>query len=146
MIVYNQDLNAHNLLTDFINTNNYSSIVILCGNNTKKYCLDILHDEIDIDQDIVHFIEKAFARPLEEQVKIVRKMMGIMGMANVRANLLKDRGLASDVRDTLENGKTQGEIKEYYWSCEAFRKMWGDMQMTEAMLDEFIRSSPEATG
>lgn len=58
MIVYNQDLNAHNLLTDFINTNNYSSIVILCGNNTKKYCLDILHDEIDIDQDIVHFIEK----------------------------------------------------------------------------------------
>lgn len=72
--------------------------------------------------------------------------MGIMGMANVRANLLKDRGLASDVRDTLENGKTQGEIKEYYWSCEAFRKMWGDMQMTEAMLDELIRSSLEAMG
>jgi len=69
--------------------------------------------------------KKVFARPLEEQVKMVTKMMGITGIADVRANLLKDRGLPSDIRDMLENGKTQEEIKEYYCSCEAFRKMWG---------------------
>lgn len=57
MIVYNQDLNAYNLLTDFINTNKYSSIIILCDTNTKKYCLNNLYDEININTDIINVIE-----------------------------------------------------------------------------------------
>jgi len=57
MIVYNQDLNAYNLLTEFINKNSYSSIVILCDTNTKKYCLNILLDEIDINPDIINVIK-----------------------------------------------------------------------------------------
>ena len=57
MIVYNQKLNAYNFLTDFINTNKYSSIVILCDTNTKKYCLNNLYDEININPDIINVIE-----------------------------------------------------------------------------------------
>lgn len=52
--------------------------------------------------------KKVLARPLEELLKIVGKMMGTMGMADVRASLLRDRGLPSDVRDVLEWGKLQG--------------------------------------
>jgi len=57
MIIYNQKLNAYNFLTDFINTNKYSSIVILCDTNTKKYCLNNLYDEININPDIINVIE-----------------------------------------------------------------------------------------
>ena len=75
---------------------------------------------------------------LEQQVEMARKMMGMAGMANVRANLLKDSGLPSDIKDMLKQGETPEHIKGYYWGCKAFRDFWGIMEMQEGMLDELI--------
>ena len=75
---------------------------------------------------------------LTEQVGFFIKMSGMMGMPTVRRDILKDRGLPSDIKDMLKVGKTREEIKAYYWDCDAFRKFWQDMEMTEDTLDFLI--------
>ena len=83
--------------------------------------------------------KKLFDRPLPEQVVMQRKFMGMIGMANVRAGLLKDQGLPADIRDMLKASKSSEEIKAYYWNCEPFRKFWQDMEMSESYLDTLIK-------
>ena len=86
---------------------------------------------------------KAFSRPLPEQVEMAEAMIGRArgGMVEVRANLLKDRGIPQDVRDMHKAGKSVVEIKEYYWGCKPFREFWDRLEMTEAMLDSLIDTS-----
>lgn len=81
---------------------------------------------------------KAFKRDLPSQVVAARKMMRMSGVVETRANLLKDRGIPSDVMDLVKAGWTAEQIKEYYWSCKEFREFWSDIQCSEAMLDSII--------
>jgi hypothetical protein len=80
---------------------------------------------------------------LDQQVAGIRKMMRFPGftMANARASLLEDAGLPKDVKKYASQGWSEQQIKDYFWGCEAFRKLWADMEMSEATLDELIRSS-----
>lgn len=57
MIVYNKDTDAYEQLTKFIVSNNFSSIIVLCDTNTKKHCLNILHDEVGTKIDLSNIIE-----------------------------------------------------------------------------------------
>ena len=87
--------------------------------------------------------KRVFARPLPEQVKMAEAMMGIAkgGMADIRANLLKDDAMPEDMRDMHKAGKSGEEIKEYYWGCKPFREFWGRMEMDEGMLDILIHDA-----
>ena len=87
--------------------------------------------------------KRVFNKPLPEQVQVARKMMGMSGMPNFRANLLKDEGLPTDIREKAKAGGSSEIIKAYYWGCPEFRQLWLDMEMTEATLDELIRGSLE---
>lgn len=87
--------------------------------------------------------KKVANKPLEKQVKMAYKMMGMMSMPETRKRLLQDRGLPSDIRDMAKKGMSRYEIKDYYWGCEPFRKFWSDMEMQEATLDELIRGALE---
>ena len=50
------------------------------------------------------------------------------------------------MRRMLEKGKSEEEIKSYFWTCEEFRKFWEkDLDMTEAMLDQLISDILYAT-
>jgi len=96
-------------------------------------------------------VERGFKdKPLEKQVQAMRGLIamaaGLPGSStekarvNVRANLLKNRGLPADIRGMVKKGKTKEEIKEYYWSCKEFVDLWTvDLAMEEATLDELIR-------
>lgn len=65
-------------------------------------------------------------------------------VVNVRANLLKKRGIPGDIRGMAKKGKTQSEIKDYYWQCEDFVSFWtNDLKMEEETLDELIRQTLE---
>jgi len=82
--------------------------------------------------------------PLEKQVKMTRALMHVRpsGMENTRASLLKDDGLPSDIRRLAKEGKSQEEIKSFYWGCEEFVSFWTlDLQMEEATMDELIRGA-----
>lgn len=80
---------------------------------------------------------------LDQQVAGIRRMMRFPGftMANARASMLEDAGLPKDIKGYASKGWTQEQIKDYFWDCEAFRKLWADMEMQEATLDELIRQS-----
>jgi len=85
--------------------------------------------------------KKVESMTLEQQVAGIRKFMRISGMPIIRKNFLEDKGLPSDIRKYKEQGQTKEQIKDYFWGCEAFRKLWLDMEISEATLDELIRSS-----
>lgn len=95
--------------------------------------------------------KRIFDKPLPQQVAIQRRLMDhpFMGktqeerLITVRAFLLKESGLPADIKDLLKKGKSKDEIKNYYWSCEEFQKFWADLQLSEGMLDELIRSALE---
>jgi len=89
---------------------------------------------------------RADRMPLEKQVKMTRALMHVRpsGMENTRASLLKDDGLPADIRRLSREGKSQDEIKSFYWGCEEFVSFWTlDLQMEEATMDELIRGSLE---
>ena len=46
MILYNRNYNAYNKLVDFIKSNKFSSIFVICDTNSKKYCYDIFAKEV----------------------------------------------------------------------------------------------------
>ena len=95
--------------------------------------------------------KKFFDKPLPQQVAIQRRLLDhpFMGksreerLINVRAFLLKESGLPMDIKDLQKKGMTSGGIKIFYWSCEEFQKFWGDLQLTEGMLDEIISDALE---
>ena len=90
------------------------------------------------DKTLAKKVEKM---TLEQQVAGIRKMMGFPGItiAVIRKNLLE--GLPKDIKGYVDKGWTQEQIKDYFWGCEVFRKLWADMEMVEATLDELIRQS-----
>lgn len=90
------------------------------------------------DKTLAKKVEKM---TLEQQVAGIRKMMGFPGItiAVIRKNLLE--GLPKDIKGYVDKGWTQEQIKDYFWGCEAFRKLWVDMEMVEATLDELIRQA-----
>jgi len=104
-----------------------------------------------VNSKIGKIVERGFAkRSLSDQVKMMQGLIaaasGIPGSslakarADVRANLLKDRGLPADIRGMVKKGKTQEEVKSYYWDCPEFVVFWtNDLEMQEATLDELIR-------
>lgn len=90
--------------------------------------------------------KKLFDRPLDGQVKITRRMIGMPdimggGIRNVRAGLLRDGGMPEDIRGMLKKGMSDKEIKDFYWGCEPFRKLWEDMEMSEGYLDTLIKDT-----
>lgn len=89
--------------------------------------------------------KKLTEMPLEDQVKLSNKMMGMMGMANFRKRLLGDAGLCLDIRDKLKEGQTPERIKAFYWNCEPFRKLWATMECQEGMLDLLIEQEVAKT-
>lgn len=102
------------------------------------------------------FVDRKFKnRPLSKQVEAMRNLIataaGVPGssqekaMRTVRANLLKKRGLPSDIKGMTKKGMTQAEIKQFYWSSPEFVSFWtNDLGMEEATLDELIRGTMEA--
>lgn len=103
------------------------------------------------------FVDRKFKNaPLHKQVEAMRNLIataaGVPGssqekaMRTVRANLLKKGGLPADIRGMAKKGRTQGQIKEYYWSCPEFVQFWtNDLDMQEETLDELIRGAVEGT-
>jgi hypothetical protein len=87
--------------------------------------------------------KKVEAMTLEQQVEGIRKFLRMPGVtiAVIRKSFLEDAGLPKDIKKYAGMGWTQEQIKDYFWGCEAFRKLWADMEMQEATLDELIRSS-----
>lgn len=82
--------------------------------------------------------------PLSKQVQMTRRLMYARpnGVNITRARLLSDDGLPSDIKSLAKKGQTAEEIKAYYWECEEFRGFWEkELEMTEGMLDELIRTS-----
>lgn len=104
-------------------------------------------------KDVGRFVERKFSdKPLDKQVLAMQNLIaaaaGVPGSSwekakrNVRANLLKKRGLTSDIRGMAKKGKTAEEIKTYYWTCPEFVLFWtNDLEMEEATLDELIRQA-----
>ena len=80
---------------------------------------------------------------LPAQVKTARKLMGMVGIVNFRADLLKDRGLPSDFEDLLKEGKSREEIKSLYWECPEFVQFWSDLQLDEGMFDHMLNKASE---
>lgn len=81
-------------------------------------------------------------KDLPQQVVMAKRMIKMTGLIDFRANLLKDRGLPSDIRDLFKKGMTVEEVKEYYWSCPEFVEFWTNtLECTEDMLDEIIRTA-----
>lgn len=78
---------------------------------------------------------------LESQVKFLKRMMIFPNsMPRVRIDLLE--GLPDDIKDKLEAGQSDTEIKDYYWNCEAFRDLWTkDLQMEEATFDVLLKNT-----
>lgn len=74
---------------------------------------------------------------LEQQVELVRRLP--VPMPQKRAGILKD--LPSDIKKMLNEGKTEQDVKTYYWGCEAFRKMWLSYELQEATLDVMIHDT-----
>ncbi len=87
--------------------------------------------------------KKVESMSLEQQVAGIRKFLRMPGVtiAVLRKNLLEDAGLPRDIKKYAGMGWSQEQIKDYFWGCEAFRKLWADMEMSEATLDELIRQS-----
>ena len=85
--------------------------------------------------------KRLFKGSLDRQVRLAESMMGMTGMPNLRASLLKDSGMPLDIRDLQKAGKTRDEIKGYYWGCQTFRKFWANLEMSEGMLDSLIDTS-----
>jgi len=79
MIIFNNDQKAYNLLLDFINDNDFSSINILCDKNTKEYCLYILLKELESEIDTINIIE----------IEVGEKFKTIETCAYIWKNLLK---------------------------------------------------------
>lgn len=80
--------------------------------------------------------------PLEGQVKLIKRWLGFPGVTvhRVRRDLLI--GIPNDIRELVDKGKNQEEIKEYYWGCEPFRDLWcKTLQMEEATFDELLRGT-----
>jgi hypothetical protein len=76
---------------------------------------------------------------LEQQVELVRKIP--LPMVIKRKGILES--LPTDIKEFAKQGMSQGQIKNYYWSCEAFKKFWLSLELEEATLDELIRGSLE---
>lgn len=90
------------------------------------------------------FLGKKIAKmPLERQVKLCRKFMGMYGVDGTRTSLIK--GMPDDIRDMAKNGKSSVEIKNHYWDCMPFRELWcelfKDTKIPEGMLDELIKEA-----
>jgi hypothetical protein len=87
--------------------------------------------------------KKVESMTLEQQVAGIRKFARMPGvtMAVIRKSVLEDAGLPKDVKKYASQGWSEQQIKDYFWGCEAFRKLWADMEMTEATLGELIRQS-----
>ena len=90
------------------------------------------------------FLGKKIANmPLERQVKLCRKFMGIYGVSGTRKSLLN--GMPDDIREMAKKGKSKEEIKAFYWDCIPFRELWAelfkDSKIPEGMLDELIREA-----
>jgi hypothetical protein len=84
--------------------------------------------------------KKFFVKPVPQQVKIAKRLIGMSSMESVRRSMLKDTGMPSDIRDMLKEGKNREEIKDFYWQHIEFREFWTvDLAMEEATLDELIR-------
>lgn len=90
--------------------------------------------EQDYDRNVAPQVEKM---SLEQQVALVRKVR--VPMAVKRKGILKD--LPSDIRRMATQGKTGEEIKQHFWGCEAFRKLWQDFELQEATLDTMIKEA-----
>lgn len=90
---------------------------------------------------------KAEKMPLAKQVKLTEKFMYMYpgGMPAGRGHFLKD-GFPKDIKDWASKGKSEAEIKDYYWSCEEFKAFWGRIGMTEGMLDDLIHDTLEVAG
>ena len=80
---------------------------------------------------------------LPQQVTAARKIMSQTGMANFRANLLKDSGFPSDVNDLFKKGLSNEEIKVFYWQCKEFVDFWTEIGCTENMLDVIIKTQTD---
>ena len=85
--------------------------------------------------------KKVESMTLEQQVAGIRKLLRMPGVtiAVIRKNLSEDAGLPKDIKGYASRGWSQEQIKDYFWGCEAFRKLWADMEMQEATLDKLIR-------
>ena len=89
-------------------------------------------------------------KSLEQQVTMVHKAIGIMSglprssvekaTSKVRSDLLK--GLPGDIKEMHKEGKTDDEIKQYYWGCEPFRDLWvNTLKMEEATLNVLVEDT-----
>lgn len=87
---------------------------------------------------------------LEQQVYKVHRAIGLMSVlpnsslekatAEVRKRILD--GMPNDIKKMYRGGKTEQEIKTYYWSCEQFVALWTVIfKMEEATLDVLINDS-----
>lgn len=77
---------------------------------------------------------------LTQQVELVSKLP--IPMAIKRKGLLND--LPTDIKRYAGQGMSQSQIKDYYWNCESFKKMWLNFELDEVALDELIRKALEA--
>lgn len=80
---------------------------------------------------------------LEEQVRFAKTLMAMPGggLETTRARLLGDGGIPEDIRDKLKAGKSQTEIKDYFWGCEDFRDFWQMIELSEDTLDVLINDT-----
>lgn len=87
--------------------------------------------------------KKVESMTLEQQVAGIRNYLKMpnITVAFIRGKFLEDAGLPKDIKKYAGMGWSEEQIKDYFWGCEAFRKLWTDMEMSEATLDELIRQS-----
>lgn len=85
---------------------------------------------------------KVLDKSLPQQVIIARRMVRLTGTVDFRARLLDDNGLPADIKIHSKKGRSESEIKAFYWECEEFRSLWvTDLGCSEDILDELIRQS-----
>ena len=86
-----------------------------------------------------------FNKPVPQQVKIAKKMIGMSSTQAVRRSLLKDTGMPSDITDMLKEGKSREEIKGFYWQHQEFQDFWQkDLEMTEGLFEQLIDDTIKA--
>lgn len=83
--------------------------------------------------------EKAVKKlTLEKQIKLAEQMIVLYGIDNFKISFLGEEGLSADIKDLKQAGKSNQEIKDYYWNCPGFQSFWGKLGCEEVLLDAMI--------
>ena len=89
-----------------------------------------------VERKVVKAVEKM---SLTQQVELLNRLP--IPMVVKRKGLLND--LPTDIKKYAGQGMNQSQIKDYYWDCEAFKRMWLSFELNEMALDELIGKALE---